>query len=81
MVPPPLQAAVQVRGLLCVHRGLAMCMFVCVYLWSGGPIAASWAVLRYMGQEGYMEMARKLMGITDVIKRGINDTEVRARCC
>lgn len=45
---------------------------------SGGPIAASWVVLRHMGQEGYVEMARKLMDITDIMKRGINDTEVRA---
>lgn len=46
---------------------------------SGGPIAASWAVLRHMGQEGYVEMARKLMEITNIMKRGINDTEVRSQ--
>lgn len=29
-----------------------------------------------MGQEGYMQVAKSLMEITDIMKRGINDTEV-----
>ena len=48
------------------------CVCVCV----GGTIAASWAVLRCMGQEGYVEIARKLMEIADIMKTGINLIEV-----
>ena len=35
---------------------------------SGGIIAASWAILKCMGQDGYLEMAKKLMEVTNRIK-------------
>ncbi len=43
---------------------------------AGGPIAASWAVLRCMGKEGYTDVARKLMEVADIMKTGINLIEV-----
>ncbi len=32
---------------------------------SGGPIASAWAVMRYLGVEGYTELARRLMELRD----------------
>jgi len=43
---------------------------------TGGIIAASWAILKCMGQDGYLDMARKLMAVTDHLKREINAMEV-----
>ncbi len=43
----------------------------------GGPIAASWAVLRYMGQNGYMEVAQRLMKVADIMKEGVTQIAVR----
>jgi len=42
-------------------------------------MAASWAILKCMGQDGYLDMARKLMAVTDHLKREINAMEVNAR--
>jgi glutamate/tyrosine decarboxylase-like PLP-dependent enzyme len=38
---------------------------------SGGPLAAAWAVLNYLGEEGYLEVANKLKSATERIIRGI----------
>jgi glutamate/tyrosine decarboxylase-like PLP-dependent enzyme len=38
----------------------------------GGAIAASWAVLNYLGVEGYTRLTRVVMDTTDAIKDGIN---------
>jgi len=43
---------------------------------SGGPIAASWAVLRCMGQNGYLEVAKRLMEVADIMKEGVGQVEV-----
>ena len=37
----------------------------------GGAIAAAWAVLRYLGIEGYMRIARQLMDARDRMMQGI----------
>ena len=34
-------------------------------------MAASWAILKCMGQDGYLEMAKKLMKVTDHIKNEV----------
>jgi len=38
---------------------------------SGGPMAAAWAVLNYIGDEGYLELARKKLDATRRIAEGI----------
>ncbi len=38
---------------------------------SGGPMAAAWAVMKYLGDEGYMEIVREVMQTTAVIMDGI----------
>ena len=38
----------------------------------GGAIAAAWAVLNYLGVEGYTRLARVVMDTTDAIKDGIS---------
>ncbi len=45
-------------------------------LYVGGNIASSWAVLQCMGQDGYMEVAKKLMEVATRMKEGIQSTEV-----
>ncbi len=37
----------------------------------GGAIAASWAIMNYLGQEGYLAIATKVMQTTDKIRQGI----------
>ncbi len=37
----------------------------------GGSIAAAWAVINYLGREGYLELARVIMGVTEALKEGI----------
>ncbi len=37
----------------------------------GGAIAAAWAVMRFLGVEGYMRIARQLMDARDKMKAGI----------
>ena len=45
---------------------------------SGGTIAASWTTLRAVGQDGYMQMAKNLMEVTDFLKKGID--RIRVSC-
>ena len=42
----------------------------------GGNIASSWAVLQCMGQEGYLEVAGRLMAVTRIMTEGVNSIEV-----
>jgi glutamate/tyrosine decarboxylase-like PLP-dependent enzyme len=39
---------------------------------SGGPMAAAWAVLNYLGEEGYLEIVREVMAATRKLIDGIN---------
>jgi glutamate/tyrosine decarboxylase-like PLP-dependent enzyme len=41
----------------------------------GGAIAAAWAVLNYLGEEGYMRLARVIMETTKALMDGINAIE------
>src|SRR6185295_4677847 len=38
----------------------------------GGAIAAAWAVLQYLGEEGYLEQARAMLATTDALTKGID---------
>lgn len=38
---------------------------------SGGPLAAAWAVVNYLGEEGYLRLARKTIEATDTILEGL----------
>jgi glutamate/tyrosine decarboxylase-like PLP-dependent enzyme len=40
---------------------------------SGGPIAAAWAVLNYLGKEGYVSLAGRLMNTRQCLFAGIRD--------
>ena len=40
----------------------------------GGAIAAAWAVMNYLGEEGYLELARQAMSATGKILRGVAET-------
>ena len=42
---------------------------------SGAAIAAAWAVMRFLGEEGYVDIARKIMRARDVIVDGIRSIE------
>ncbi len=37
----------------------------------GGPIAAAWAVMNYLGEEGYLKLAKKTLDASDAILAGI----------
>ena len=37
----------------------------------GGPIAAAWAVMNYLGEEGYLRLAKKTLDTSDAILAGI----------
>lgn len=39
---------------------------------SGGPMAAAWAVMQFIGDDGYLEIARKLLHARDTLSEGIN---------
>jgi len=39
---------------------------------TGGPMAAAWAVLNYLGDEGYQEIVREVMAATQKLIDGIN---------
>jgi glutamate/tyrosine decarboxylase-like PLP-dependent enzyme len=39
---------------------------------SGGPMAAAWAVLNYMGDDGYMEIVQEVMQATKLMIEGVN---------
>ncbi len=38
---------------------------------SGGPMAAAWAVLRHLGETGYLELARRVKHTTEALVAGI----------
>jgi glutamate/tyrosine decarboxylase-like PLP-dependent enzyme len=38
---------------------------------TGGPVAAAWAVLNFVGDEGYLAYARRTLSATETITRGI----------
>jgi len=40
----------------------------------GGAIAAAWAVMNYLGEEGYLGLARSAMSATKKLANGINET-------
>jgi glutamate/tyrosine decarboxylase-like PLP-dependent enzyme len=40
----------------------------------GGAIAAAWAVMRYLGEAGYVDLARVTMETTDRLLRGVAET-------
>jgi glutamate/tyrosine decarboxylase-like PLP-dependent enzyme len=42
---------------------------------SGGPLAATWSVLRCMGHDGYLREARRLKEATDAIVSGVGSIE------
>jgi len=42
----------------------------------GGNIAAAWAAMKALGEEGYMTKARELMLVTDKIKARIRSIQV-----
>jgi glutamate/tyrosine decarboxylase-like PLP-dependent enzyme len=39
---------------------------------TGGPMAAAWAVMNYLGDEGYMEIVREVMQATGFVMDGID---------
>ena len=39
----------------------------------GGAIAAAWAVLRYLGEEGYLDLAKRAMNATQIIANGVRE--------
>jgi sphinganine-1-phosphate aldolase len=39
----------------------------------GGPIAAAWAVMHYLGEEGYLRLAKKTLDASDAILAAIHD--------
>ena len=41
----------------------------------GGAVAAAWAVMHHLGEEGYLELARVAMDATEKIKSGIESIE------
>ena len=42
---------------------------------AGGSIAAAWAVLHYLGEEGYLRYTKEVMDTVEVMKRGILNIE------
>lgn len=40
----------------------------------GGPVAAAWATLQSLGQDGYLELARTSIGAADALREGIRAT-------
>lgn len=41
----------------------------------GGPIAAAWAAMQGMGEEGYLELTKKTMEVVEALKSGIDEIE------
>lgn len=39
----------------------------------GGAIAAAWAVMNYLGEEGYLDLAKRAMNATAAIRKGIGE--------
>ncbi|WDP89073.1 MAG: aspartate aminotransferase family protein [Desulfobacter sp.] len=42
---------------------------------SGGPMAAAWAVLNYVGENGYLEIAQKKLAAVKKLTRGIQEID------
>ncbi|MBB5958021.1 glutamate/tyrosine decarboxylase-like PLP-dependent enzyme [Saccharothrix tamanrassetensis] len=42
---------------------------------SGGPLAAAWAVLRHIGEDGYRDLARRTLASARVIRDGIAEID------
>lgn len=42
---------------------------------SGGPMAAAWAVLRFLGMQGYAKIVKEVMGATELLLKGISEIE------
>jgi len=42
---------------------------------TGGPMAAAWAVLNYLGDEGYRKIVKEVMDATRLVIEGITDIE------
>lgn len=42
---------------------------------TGGPMAAAWAVLHYLGEEGYKKIVKEVMDATKLVVDGINNIE------
>lgn len=42
---------------------------------SGGPLAAAWAVVRYLGDDGYLRLARDTRTATERIRTGVDGIE------
>jgi len=42
---------------------------------TGGAVAAAWAVMKYLGEEGYLDIARSVMDTKKAIVEGINSIE------
>ena len=40
----------------------------------GAPIAAAWAVMNYLGEEGYLELTDLVMNATRRLQEGVNET-------
>ncbi|NOY90510.1 MAG: aspartate aminotransferase family protein [Deltaproteobacteria bacterium] len=38
---------------------------------SGGPLAAAWSVLRFLGEDGYLDLARRVKQTTDALTAGV----------
>lgn len=48
---------------------------------AGGVLASSWATLKIIGQDGYVEMAKRLMEITALMTEGIKSIPVGGVVC
>jgi glutamate/tyrosine decarboxylase-like PLP-dependent enzyme len=42
---------------------------------SGGPMAAAWAVMKFLGDDGYKEIVREVMEATKIVTEGIQGIE------
>jgi glutamate/tyrosine decarboxylase-like PLP-dependent enzyme len=42
---------------------------------TGGPLAAAWAVVRYLGDEGYMKIVKEVMEATKIVIDGVKTIE------
>ncbi|MGJ7537623.1 MULTISPECIES: pyridoxal phosphate-dependent decarboxylase family protein [unclassified Variovorax] len=42
---------------------------------SGGPIASAWAVMRFLGEDGYCEITKRLMALRDRYLAGFDDIQ------
>jgi sphinganine-1-phosphate aldolase len=41
----------------------------------GGPIAAAWAAMQALGEEGYLELTRRTMEAAELLKQGVADID------